>query len=378
MHKKTKVVFIINNFLVGGVERLLFDIISYFDKDKFDITIITVFGSGPLESSFRDLGVSIYFAGILHKPTKNTILKILWLLITPITLIRIAFFLLKSKPDVVVTSLYQADIFSMIASKIVGIKKRILVQLDVVEFKKIFYFMKKVFALPFATQIVAGSETIKNFLIEYFEVKEEKITRIYNGINYERFEKGRKLTPISNSPVIGIVGRLETIKGHIYALEALKILKEKYKLSPITLLAGDGSLRDGLEKYTTENNLNNIKFLGNVDNVPEFLKQIDILIVPSISEGFGLVVLEGMVSGKLVIASDIKVMHELIKDDETGLLFKSKNAGSLADTLLNVLKNEDICKKLQKNALSFTEQNKKLFDIQEVSKAYKLILVNYK
>lgn len=360
----------INNFLVGGVERLFFDIISFFDKEKYDVQIVTVFGTGPLENSFRDLGIPIYFAGPSCSFSYKLLFKFYWLLISPITLIRITFFLIKSKPDVVITSLYQADILGMIASKIVGIKKRILVQLDVIKLSRLAYFIKKKSALLFSTQIVSGSETIKKFLVEYFKVKNEKIITIYNGINYERFEKGRKLTPISGSLVIGIVGRLEEVKGHIYLLEALKILKEKYKLLPITLLAGDGSLRNNLEKYTTENNLSAVEFLGNIDNVPEFLPQIDILIIPSLSEGFGLVVLEGMVSGKIVIASDIKVMKELIKDGETGLLFKSKNAESLAEVLLKVLRDKESCKKIKDNAILFTKQNKEIFGIHDVSKKY--------
>lgn len=374
MHKKIKVVFIINNFLVGGVERLFFDIISYFDKEKYDIKLVTVFGSGPLESSFRNLGIPIYFAGPSWFFSLKLPFKIYWLFIAPLTLIRITFFLLKSKPDVVISSLYQADVLGMIASKITGIKKRILVQLDVAEFEKFLFFIKRNFALRFSTQIISGSETIKNFLIEYFGVKSKKITRIYNGINYERFIKGKKLTPISDYPIIGIVGRLEEVKGHIYVLEALKILKEKNNLFPTVLIAGDGSLRNDLEKYIEKNNLENVKFLGNVSNIPEFLSQIDILLIPSLSEGFGLVVLEGMVSCKVVIASDIKVMHELIKDGETGLLFKSQDANSLVSVLLNVLNNKEICKRLQNNAFSFTEKNKKLFDIHEISNNYQNLL----
>jgi glycosyltransferase involved in cell wall biosynthesis len=69
-------------------------------------------------------------------------------------------------------------------------------------------------------------------------------------------------------------------------------------------------------------------------------------------------------------------MRELIKNGETGLLFKSRNADSLADILLNVLNNKEICKKLQKNALIFAEQNKKLFDTREVSKAYQDLLIS--
>jgi len=376
MHKKIKVVFIINNFLVGGVERLLFDIISFFDRDKYDITIITVLGTGPLESSFRKLGISIYFAGVSGPFFKMVPKKFFWLLTSFFTLIRITFFLIKSKPDMVVSSLFQADILGMFAAKIVGVKKRILIQHDTVKFRELIRFVKIIFALNFSTQIVSISETVKDFLVDYFEVKSEKITIIYNGINYNHFEKGKKLTPDLDSPVIGVVGRLEDVKGHIYLLEALKIIKEKYNLSPSVLLAGDGSLRTELEKYTITNHIDSVKFFGNVSYIPNFLSQIDILVVPSISEGFGLVILEGMVSGKIMITSDIKVMQELIKDKENGLLFKSQNSESLAEILLIVLKDKELCEKLQKNAILFSEQNKAIFDIYKVSKTYQNLLIS--
>lgn len=374
MHKKIKVVFIMNNFTVGGAERLLFDIIYFFDKDKYDVKIITVLGSGPLEPSFRKLGIPIYFAGFSSSLYQKLHPKLYWSVIAPIIIMRIIFCFLKNKPDVVFSTLFQADFLGIISAKIAGVKKRILVQVETIRFEKLTYIMKKNFALNFSTQIISGSETIKDFLVEYFEVKEEKITTIYNGINYERFRKGMKLVSDFNNPVIGIVARLDEGKGHIYALEALKILKKPHNLSIVTLIAGDGVLRNDLEKYTIENNLSNVKFLGNVFDVPDFLTQVDILVFPSIEEGFGLVTIEGMVSGKVVIASDIKVMKELIKDGETGLLFKSQDPSSLVSILLKVLGNKEICKKLQKNALSFTEKNKKLFDICEVSNNYQKLL----
>ena len=313
--------------MIGGTERLLFDIIRFFDKDKFDIKLVTVIGSGPLENSFRKLGVPIYFAGFSSKKLPP---KLYWILIAPITLIRITRFLFKSKPDIVISSLLQADILGMTAAKIAGVKKRILIQHDIIEFKKPAFLIKKNFAIRFSTKIVAISDSVREFLVEYFQIENKKITTIFNGIDYERFKKGRK-TFSQNNLVIGVVGRLEEIKGQKYVLEALKIIKDKYNLTPAVLFAGDGSLRDNLEKYTIQNNLSLVKFLGNVSDVPAFLSEIDVLIVSSISEGFGLVVLEGMVSGKLVIASDIPAIRELIHNGENGLLFKSQNSNSLAD-----------------------------------------------
>ncbi len=366
----------INNFLVGGVERLILDIISSLDKDKYDIKVVTILGSGTLEVKFRELEIPIYFAGIASFFPKKLPFKLFWLLIAPIILLRITFFLLKSKPDVVVSSLYQADVLGMIAAKIVGVKKRILIQHDIVQFNNLIRFVKKKFALKFSTQIVSISETVKNFLIKYFEVKSEKIITIYNGIDYKYFKKGMKLIPDLDAPVIGVIGRLEEIKGQIYVLKAMKILKDKNNLSPTVLLAGDGALRGNLEKYVIENNLNNIKFLGSVDDVPDFLSKVDVIVIPSLSEGFGLVVLEGLVSGKAIIASDIEVMQELIKEKENGLLFESQNSNSLAEVLFEVLNNKKLREELQKGVISFSEQNKSIFDIYEVSKNYQNLFIS--
>ena len=170
--------------MVGGTERLLLDIIRYFDRGKYDISIITVIGSGPLEDSFKKLGVPIYFAGSSGKKLPS---KLYWILIAPITLIRITRFLFKSKPDVVISSLLQADILGMTASKIACVKKRILIQHDAIKFTKHTFFIKQIFAIKFATSIIAISETVKNFLIDYFKVDNTKITVIFNGIDYKYF-----------------------------------------------------------------------------------------------------------------------------------------------------------------------------------------------
>ena len=329
-----------------------------------------MFGGGPLESSFQKLGIPIYFACPKKLSTRQLPFKLYWLVTAPITLIRLVLFFVKSKPDIIISSLYQADIIGMIASKIVGIKKRIIFQADVQKFSPPLNYIKRIFALNLSTHIISNSETVKHFLIKHFKVKLQKITTIFSGINYDRFEKGKKREEVSNISIFGIVGRLETVKGHIYALQALKILKEKYKLSPTVLIAGDGALRNKLEKYTEENCLKNVKFLGGVQDVVSILQKIDILIIPSESEGFGLVVIEGMVSGKVVIASDIEVMHELIIDGQNGLLFKQKDCNSLAETLGKILVDSANREKLKDGAIFFARENRKLYDVREVSLSF--------
>jgi glycosyltransferase involved in cell wall biosynthesis len=370
MTAKKKIVFIINNFLVGGVEKLIFDIVSSLDKEKYDIKIITVFGTGPLETSFRSLGIPIYFAGLPESFSKKLPADFSWLITTFFITLRVAFFLFKSKPDIVISSLFQADVIGMTAAKIIGVKKRILIQHDTVRFIEFIRMVKKNFALRFATQVVSVSETVKSFLIEYFEVKEKKIVTIFNGIDYERFKKGEKTYSGGSMPIIGILGRLEEIKGHIYALEALEILKEKYRLSPIVLIGGDGALRNSLEEYVLKNNLSSIKFLGSISDVPDFLSKIDILIIPSLNEGFCLVVIEGMVSGKVVVASDLEVMHELIKDGENGILFKKNDSEDLVFKIKRLMDNPNLILDYKKGIDVWVKKFENEYNIKNVVDKY--------
>lgn len=81
----------------------------------------------------------------------------------------------------------------------------------------------------------------------------------------------------------------------------------------------------------------NVKFLGNVDNIPEFLNKIDICVVPSRSEGFGLALVEAMAMGVPCIASNIAGPREIISRTELGKLFESNDSDDLANKLENMI-----------------------------------------
>jgi len=113
--QKKKLVFIWNNFLIGGTERMLLDVLKNLDRNNFDINIITILGSGPMEEDFRDLGCSIFFAGSKKYPP-SFFLKLIWILCIPFILLRLIVFLRKINPDTIITSLYQSDILGYLAS----------------------------------------------------------------------------------------------------------------------------------------------------------------------------------------------------------------------------------------------------------------------
>lgn len=353
-----------NNFLIGGTEKFLYNLIKNFNKDEFQITIASIWGSGPLEKDFQALGLPIYFAG--PRGTLSNIFAKIFSVFG--TMFRLVVFLKKNKPEIVITSLYQSDILGIFSARLVGVKKRIFIQHDVKRLNIFIRIIKRFFAINLATKIIANSNTTKEFLISFFRAPESKISVIHNGVSAAEMKRGAR-EPAEGSIVFGVIGRLEPVKGHIYFLEAMKILKEE-GLEPQALVIGDGELREQLERFTEKNGLENIQFTGMAEDVPAKLKLIDILVVPSLSEGFGLVALEGLFSEKVVLASDLPAIREFIKHNDNGFLFEPGNAKELALILKTLTADYNFLLSAQARTKKWLETTGQKFDITNVALCY--------
>lgn len=370
--KKKKIVFVMNNFWIGGAERLLLDLVAVLCL-TYQVEIVTVLGPGPLKPEFDRLSVGVSHMSPMIFANKKLPFKLFWILAAPITLLRLVIFLFKVKPDVVITSLYQSDILGIMGAYFCGVKKRIVIQHDVQTFGFLRKYFKIFCALRLTTNVVAISGAVEDFLVSYFKVPKQKIVFIQNGIDIEKFKNAIK--PLNEKEIVfGIISRLEPVKGHIYLLKALKILKDSYKLEPKVMIAGDGSLRKYLAEYVKVNLLKKVEFLGSVADVSQFLKSIDISVVPSIEEGFGLVVLEGLASRKTVLVSDIKAFQELIQSGKNGVLFKMGNAEDLAHELKKLIDQPSLVASYIKNIDLWMSQTGFKYDIRYIASEYRKII----
>jgi len=364
--EKKKLVFIWNNFLIGGTERILLDLLKDSDKNKFDISIIAILGSGLMEKEFNVLGFPIFFAGSKKYPS-SFFLKIIWILIIPFVLLRVIFLLRKINPDIIITSLYQSDILGYLAN--IGLNKRMIsIQHDVVKKTSVIRWLK-IKAFKKADKIIAISNDVKQFLIEHFKVSSSKIEVVYNGVDFDKFLSYQK-SDDQWKPVFGIIARLDKIKGHIYILEALRKLKKEGIKLPEFIFVGDGVERENLENFIKENNLSNVRFVGETLDIGQYLKQIDVFVFPSLSEGLGIAILEALVAKKLIIASSVGGIKELVKDGETGILVKPADINDLYKAIKWVLENKEDAIKLREKSFEWINKNRYLFDIREVSKKY--------
>jgi glycosyltransferase involved in cell wall biosynthesis len=171
---------------------------------------------------------------------------------------------------------------------------------------------------------------------------------IYNAVNVGRIRQSanspgvegvRRSLGLSNRPVLGIVGRLTEQKGHSVLLEALPEVISRFPELAVVII-GDGPERQSLEeKATLLGVAGQIVWMGKKsrDEVLGLYGVMDIFVMPSLYEGFGLTAAEAMAAGRPVVASAVDGLEEVVEDGVTGLLVPPGDSVALAAALINLL-----------------------------------------
>lgn len=188
-------------------------------------------------------------------------------------------------------------------------------------------------------KVVAISEGVKAQLVRDFEVEEDRIALIRTGIELNNFLKGapeeqrvrfRHKWNLTDSPVVGTIGRLSPVKGQDVLLRAAKEVVRDFQDTKF-LLVGNGPDEKRLKRLSAELGLEkDVIFVDSVDDTKEALSVIDIFVLPSIEEGLGLSLIEAMAFGKPCIASRVGGIQDLIEDGVTGMLFNPGDPNDLA------------------------------------------------
>jgi N-acetyl-alpha-D-glucosaminyl L-malate synthase BshA len=180
---------------------------------------------------------------------------------------------------------------------------------------------------------------------------------IPNGIDLDKFnalprESVRNCLNVrEDGKIVLFVGTLRTVKGVRYLIHAMRIVSQK-ELGARLILVGDGEERQYLEKLTRDLNLgDSVTFLGKVLNekVPEYMAAADVFVLPSLSEGFPVVILEAMASGLPIIATIVRGMPEIVHDGENGFLVQARNPAQIAKRLILLLEDDQLRGKISRN-----------------------------
>jgi glycosyltransferase involved in cell wall biosynthesis len=182
-----------------------------------------------------------------------------------------------------------------------------------------------------------------------------KLVRIHNGIDAARFDGCSQpavaslrvaLGIASDAPVVGVIGRLEQQKGISYFLQALPLLAAR-RPGLVALIVGDGSMMAALQAQAAALGVAGLtRFTGFLPDVAQVLALLDVVVIPSIWEPFGLVALEAMAAGRPVVASNVGGLPEIISNGETGLLVAAADPAALAAAIERLWGDADLCARL--------------------------------
>ena len=196
--------------------------------------------------------------------------------------------------------------------------------------------------------MVAVSENLKQFIVEKVGVDSGHVKVVYNGVDLlphcgpaDIDQCIKELDLPTGDQIVGVVGNLYPVKGHQYLIAAIPAVLAKCPNTTF-IFAGRGQLEGELKEQVHQLGVApKVRFLGLRQDIPRILAVLHAFVLPSLSEGLSMAILEAMVAGKPVIATDVGGNPELVEDSETGYLVPSQNSQALADRLISLLMNRD-------------------------------------
>lgn len=181
---------------------------------------------------------------------------------------------------------------------------------------------------------------------------------IYNNLPSYISVRSESRTFDATNLTIGVVSRLEHIKGMDLVIPAFAKIHAAHPSTRL-LVVGDGGLREHMEQLASDAGLGErVTFVGRQpqDKLQDFYDKIDILLMPSRSEGFGLTAVEGMARGCVLVAADIGGLPEVVTDNETGLLHRCESVDDMAAKINSLLSSPDMMQRFSQAAMRKTER----------------------
>ena len=325
---------------IGGAETELLNILHSLDREKF-LPYVACPQTGPLVAELH----------AIHIPTVDVVLppwrkvKHVWKL--PGGVFRLVQLLRAHRIDIVHVNDYWWGPIAWLAANFCGIPCIVHIRQQIEPHRVRQYWLTKF------DKVLAVSESIRRVAVQS-GVHSDRVEVLYSGINCRAikpkvsYELKAKLRLEADQPVIGTVANLFERKGHEYLLEAMVLVKKVVpNVQCIIVGEGDSQYRQKLENIIRQKDLGQCVILvGFQNDVFEFLSIFDIFVLPSILEGFGIVLLEAMAMGKAIVATRVGGTSESVVNSETGILVSPGCSETMAAAILQLLQDPQRCKEM--------------------------------
>lgn len=323
---------------VSGSENHLLTLASHLDRGRYRLTFCLLVEPEP--------DLAAYVAALEAVGVEVVCLPI-GADLDPFLLWRLVRFLRASRPDIVHTHLIHGDLYGALAARLAGVPVVVSTKHNDNAFRRRGFYARLDRNLARCQdRIITISHHLKQFCVEVEGLPADKIVPIHYGLDADAF-LGRaggaagvraEWGVPAGAPLVGVVGRLTEQKGHAFLLDAFAEVAQALP-SACLLVVGDGELRFELERQAARLGLGgNVTFTGRREDVSRIMMALDVLVMPSLWEGFGLVLLEAMAASRPIVASRVSAIPEIVTDGETGLLAPPGDSARLTDALLTLLR----------------------------------------
>jgi glycosyltransferase involved in cell wall biosynthesis len=360
--KRINILHLITDLGPAGAENLLLNIARHVDQERFRMVVGYIYGSGTLASEIgkADIKVVDLSRGGNIDP---------WLIIRLILLIK------RERIEIIHTHLVHASIAGRIAGKLAGVK-------NIVTTRHYAYYHKEKGLVNwierrtaiFNNRFIAISNAVKKYMVERENYEPEKITVIYNAVDMDLFDtRDSEINRRKNDDfLIGSVGRLDPSKGYDTLLRSMPAVIREFPMAKLMVM-GDGAQRKYLEELCANLGIaEQVTFLGRKTpaEVRGFLEKIDLFVLASHWEGFGVALIEAMSAGKPVVATQVGGIPEIVDDGGCGFLVPPCQPQVLADKIVSLLRDRELSlemgKKGRKRAETLFSLDRMMAELENV------------
>lgn len=267
------------------------------------------------------------------------------------------------KPDVAHVQYMAPGAIPIIFLKIIGVKKIIATThtfADIYPNLRLIHFIVNHILLAFQCISLRAEESYfgkSNLYSDTFKLRSKRNHfTIYNALPYGMLTCNNRT--IVNPKVIGVVSRLEPIKGMDLVIPAFAEVKKHHPEVKL-IVVGDGALKSAMVNQAEELHLmDSIEWAGRQpqEKLHEWYGKMDIVLMPSRSEGFGLTAIEAMANGCVVVASNTGGLAEVVKDGEVGVLHKPEDIADIAAKINMLLEDKPLYAKCQLALHDYVQQ----------------------
>ncbi|MDH7602909.1 MAG: glycosyltransferase family 4 protein [Armatimonadota bacterium] len=268
----------------------------------------------------------------------------------PLTVVRLARLIKQGRFDAVHTHLSTASLLGAFASRLA--RRPSIAHV---------HGLNTATCFKYSSRIIAVSDAVRRHLAAQ-GIPAERIRVVHNGVDVQAYqpvdlEKAKNDFGYEpDAPLFGVFGRLSPEKGQRVAIEAMFLIQDDIPNARL-VIAGDGPERESLLTCARVLGVaDRVDFVGFVKDVRHLMSACDVVVVPSLKEGFGLVAVEAMALERPVAASATGGLPEIVLQGETGILVAPEDPKALAQALLELAQDAELRSRLGRNGRRRVEE----------------------